>query len=97
MPRSAPPAFARSNRRSQTPRRDHGTKICAALHQGPNSIGIERHFARFRHRQTMASTVRCRFEGGTFATGRQASIRGSSTDHSASVKAILASVTAETK
>ena len=96
MPRSAPPAFARSNRRSQTPRRDHRMKICAAFHHGPNSVGIERHFAPFRHRQTIASTVRRRFDGGTLACGRQASTRGSSTDHSASVKTILASASAET-
>ena len=57
MPRSAPPAFARSNRRSQTPRRDHRMKICAAFHQSPSSVGIERHFAPFRHRQTIGLTA----------------------------------------
>jgi hypothetical protein len=46
---------------------------------------MARHLAPFRQRQMMASTVRRRFEGGTLACGRQASTRGSSTAHCASV------------
>ena len=63
-------------------------KVRAAIHHGPSSAGIGRHFAvfaPFRHRHTIASTVRRRFEGGTFARGRQASTRGASAAHCASV------------
>lgn len=50
---------------------------------------MDRHFAPFVQRQRMASTVRRRSEGGTFACGRQASSNGSSVAHCASVSAIM--------
>jgi hypothetical protein len=59
--------------------------VCAAVHQGPSSAGMARHFAPFRQRQMIASTVRRRFDGGTLARGRQASTSGSSAAHRSSV------------
>lgn len=60
-------------------------KHCAAIHHGPSSFGTARHFAPLSCRYTMALVVRCRYLDGTFAAGRTASIKGSSTAHCASV------------
>ena len=85
MPSWTPRAWAAASSRSHTPSRAQRMNVCAAIHHGPSSAGMARHFAPFRQRQTMASTVRRRFEGGTLACGRQASTRGASTAHCASV------------
>jgi hypothetical protein len=50
---------------------------------------MARHLAPFVQRQMMASTVRRRSDGGTLAWGRQASTRGSSTAHRASVSTVM--------
>jgi hypothetical protein len=85
MPSSTPRACAIPSSRSHTPSRDQRMKVCAAIHQGPNSSGKARHFAPFWCRQMMAEIVRRRLLGGTFACGRHASTSGSSTAHSSSV------------
>ncbi len=89
IPSSTPRSCARLSRRSQTPNLAQRMKICAAFHHGPSSSGTARHFAPFWQRQRMASTVRLRSEGGTFARGRQASTKGSSIAHCTSVSTIM--------
>ena len=64
-------------------------KIRAALRQGPSSAGMARHLAPFRQRHRMASTVRRRSDGGTFACGRQASTEGSRAAHCPPVGTIM--------
>jgi hypothetical protein len=60
-PGSTPPRrCAASSNRSQAPRRDHRLKVCAAIHHGPSSAGIWRHFAPLSCRQMIASIVRRR-------------------------------------
>jgi hypothetical protein len=60
MPNSMPPFWAASSRRSQTPRWPQRLKVCAAIHQGPSSGGMLRHFAPLPCRQMIASIVRRR-------------------------------------
>src|SRR3954451_20508879 len=67
MPSSTPRRRAIVSRRSHTPSRAQRMKIWAAVHQGPSSAGAAPRFAPFWQRQTMASTVRRRSEGGTLA------------------------------
>ena len=57
--------------------------------EGLNSAGTARHFAPFVQRQMIASTVRRRSQGSTFACGRQASTRGSNFAHCASVNTAM--------
>jgi hypothetical protein len=85
MPSSTPRFCAMASSRSHTPSRDRRMKVCAAIHQGPNSSGRERHLAPFWCRQKMAPIVRRRLLDGTFAGGRHASTIGSSTAHCSSV------------
>jgi hypothetical protein len=58
----------------------------AASHHGPSSVGIARHVVPFRWRQKMAASVRRNSFGGVWPRSRTASISGSHTAHSASVK-----------
>src|SRR4051812_12841346 len=61
IPASTPPRrCAASSNRSQTPSRDQRPKVCAAIHHGPSSTGIWRHFAPLSCRQMIASIVRRR-------------------------------------
>ena len=87
IPASTPPRrCAASSSRFQAPRRDQRPKVCAAIHHGPGSAGIWRHFAPLSWRQMIASTVRRRSWWSVLYGGRHASIRGASTFHCASVR-----------
>jgi hypothetical protein len=63
-------------------------KVCAAIHHGPSSMGIDRHFAPFSCRQMMALIVLRRCRGGTLACGRHVSTSGSSAAHRSSFNII---------
>jgi hypothetical protein len=67
IPSSTPRFWAVSSQRSRTPRRARQRKTCAAFHQGSSSAEIARHLATFWRRRRIASAVRRRSEGGTFA------------------------------
>ena len=92
MPTSIPPrCCAPSSSRSQAPRRAHLRKHCATIRHGPRSAGIWRHFAPLPWRQMIASIVRRRSWCSILCGGRQASIKGASTSHCASVKTFVLS------
>ena len=90
IPTSTPPRrCAASSSRSQAPRRAQRRKHCAAIHHGPRSAGIWRHFAPLSWRQMIASIVRRRSWCSVSCGGRQASIKGASASHCASVKTLV--------
>ena len=60
-------------------------KVCATIHQEPNSFGRLRYFAPFWQRQMIASTVCPRSSRCVVRCGRPTSIKGDSTAHRASV------------
>src|SRR4051794_39188131 len=70
-------SWARSSRRSQTPRRAQRRKVWAARDHGPSSAGMARHLAPFSCRQTIADSVRRRSFGCVLPLGRHASTNGS--------------------
>src|SRR4051794_14044428 len=77
IPSWTPRVWARSSRRSQTPRRAQRRKVWAARDHGPRSAGMARHLAPFWCRQTIADSVRRRSFGCVLPLGRHASISGS--------------------
>src|SRR3954470_18106527 len=77
IPSWTPRCWARSSRRSQTPRRAQRRKAWAARDQGPSSAGMARHLAPFSCRQTIADSVRRRSFGCVLPLGRHASTNGS--------------------
>src|SRR3954468_13046143 len=91
MPRWTPRSWARSSRRSQTPRWAQRMNICAARDQGPRSAGMARHLAPFSCRQTIAEMVRRRSFGCVLPLGRHASTNGSKLIHCASDSIALSS------
>src|ERR1700712_1401923 len=85
IPSCTPRSWTSVSRRSHTPSRDQRMKVWAAIHHGPSSFGTARHLAPLSCRHRIALIVRRRCCGGTFACGRQASIKGSSIAHCTSV------------
>src|SRR3954462_5076846 len=77
IPSWTPRVWARSSRRSQTPRRAQRRKVWAARDHGPSSAGMARHLAPFSCRQTIADSVRRRSFGCVLPLGRHASTNGS--------------------
>src|SRR3954465_12632018 len=77
IPSWTPRCWARSSRRSQTPRRAQRMKVWAARDHGPRSAGMARHLAPFSCRQTIADSVRRRSFGCVLPLGRHASTNGS--------------------
>src|SRR3954454_2061519 len=77
IPSWTPRVWARSSRRSQTPRRAQRRKVWAARDHGPSSAGMARHLAPFSCRQTIADSVRRRSFGCVLPWGRHASTNGS--------------------
>src|SRR3954453_12982124 len=77
IPSWTPRCWARSSRRSQTPRRAQRRKVWAARDHGPSSAGMARHLAPFSCRQTIADSVRRRSFGCVLPWGRHASTNGS--------------------
>src|SRR3954452_12973937 len=77
IPSWTPRVWARSSRRSQTPRRAQRRKVWAARDHGPRSAGMARHLAPFSCRQTIADSVRRRSFGCVLPLGRHASTNGS--------------------
>src|SRR4051794_21726649 len=86
IPSWTPRSWARSSRRSHTPRWAQRMNICAARDQGPSSAGMARHLAPFACRQTIAEIVRRRSFGAVLPLGRHASISGSRSIHAPSVR-----------
>src|SRR3954469_5977353 len=77
IPSWTPRVWARSSRRSHTPRRAQRRKVWAARDHGPRSAGMARHLAPFWCRQTIADSVRRRSFGCVLPLGRHASTNGS--------------------
>src|SRR3954447_1903286 len=91
IPSWTPRCWARSSRRSHTPRWAQRMNICAARDQGPRSAGMGRHLAPFSCRQTIAEMVRRRSFGCVLPLGRHASTNGSKLIHCASDSIALSS------
>src|SRR3954462_13501211 len=91
IPSWTPRVWARSSRRSHTPRRAQRRKVWAARDHGPSSAGMARHLAPFSCRQTIAEMVRRRSWGGVLPLGRHASSNGSKLIHCASDSIALSS------
>src|SRR3954451_16981042 len=91
IPSRTPRCWARSSRRSHTPRRAQRRKVWAARDHGPSSAGMARHLAPFSCRQTIAEIIRRRSWGGVLPLGRHASISGSRSIHAPSVSIALSS------